>query len=100
MGRDCLRDRRVRTDMKGSRGRGLNLKSGDSCISDPKSEISNRTRRRYCGAVFVVVLAALLAPAHAVAQRGGRGQAPAEPIAPQDPKTLKRDPQGHPDFTG
>ena len=33
-------------------------------------------------------------------QGGGRGQAQAPAIVPQDPKTLKRDPQGHPDFTG
>jgi hypothetical protein len=37
----------------------------------------------------------------AASQGGGRGAAAAAtPIAPQDPKTLKRDAQGHPDFSG
>ena len=49
----------------------------------------------------------VLAPSNANALQGGnRGQAQggrgqtAPPIVPQDPATLKRDSQGHPDFTG
>ena len=62
-----------------------------------------------CGAVLVAVIGFPQSPdiANAAVQgaaqgggrgQGARGQTPA--IVPQDPSTLKRDPQGHPDFTG
>jgi hypothetical protein len=55
------------------------------------------------GALLAVPLCALQgaqgAQPGARGQGGGRGAAPAA-ITPQDPKTLKRDPLGHPDFTG
>ena len=63
---------------------------------------------RFIGAaqmlMLALVLCAVAVPAHAQGQpptqgQGGtRGQAQA--TTPQDPKTLKRDAQGHPDFTG
>ena len=45
--------------------------------------------------VLIVILVSCAEPAHSQ-----RGQAAQPPVAPQDPATLKRDPLGHPDFTG
>ena len=57
-------------------------------------------RRFFVVVTFTLLVSYLAAPMPANAQRGGgRGQEPAAPVQ-QDPKTLKRDPQGHPDFTG
>lgn len=58
----------------------------------------------YAVVTLILIGAGIALPASAQqaggrGQGGGRGQA-AAPIVPQDPKTLKRDAQGHPDFTG
>jgi hypothetical protein len=55
------------------------------------------------GSVAVPGVARAQAPAAPAAAQGGGGRgaaAPPAPIVPQDPKTLKRDAQGHPDFSG
>ena len=51
--------------------------------------------------LIAAIIVALIPTNISAQQRGGGGRQQAEPpVVPQDPATLKRDPQGHPDFTG
>lgn len=59
--------------------------------------------RRFIGYLAIVLTTISVVPAYA--QRGGRGQGGArgqepEQVVPQNPATLKRDANGHPDFGG
>src|SRR5216117_2705963 len=61
----------------------------------PVKKIMTASSTRTLLALLIVLYFAVSANA-----QGGGGRGQSAPIVPQDPKTLKRDPRGHPDFTG